>query len=190
MRFVTPAEQKKSNKEKFNKLYHQYYRYVYKIVFSILKNHKHIEDIVQEIFIKIWNSIDSLNLNDEEGCKAFISVVAKNTAINKYNKDNKTVTKIIKTADDIIHATVSDNSPDPADIIVNDANVNYIYDKITELGEKYGDVMLLKYKYDHTPEEISKLTGMNLKTVYTRLSRGREILKSKLLEERGKHNEK
>ena len=187
--FKNSQGQENDKKEFFNKLYRKYYRYVYKIIFSILKSDKHIDDTVQECFMKIWHSIDKLNVNDDEGCKAFISVVAKNTAINRYNKDKKSTSNFIKMDDNVLFATTSDKSADPAEIIINDANVNYIYGKIKELGETYRDVMLLKYKYHHTPEEISSITGMSLKTVYTKLSRGREILKSKLLEEGGKNNE-
>ncbi len=190
MFFINNTETDMTNKEKFDVLYEKYYRYVYKIIFSILKSHKHIDDAVQETFMKIWKNITVLDSDDEEGCKAFISVVAKNTAINKYNSDKKNASKIVEIDDEVLFAVVNDNSINPADIIVNDDNVDYIYGKINELGEKYRDVMLLKYKYHHTPEEISKLTDINLKTVYTRLSRGKEMLKAILLKERGNTNEK
>ncbi len=188
--FINNIETDMTNKEKFDVLYKKYYKYVYKIIFSVLKNDKHIDDAVQETFMKIWKNITVLDLDDEEGCKAFISVVAKNTAINKYNSDKKNTFNVVEIDDEVLFAVVNDNSMNPADIIVNDDNVDYIYGKINELGEKYCDVMLLKYKYHHTPEEISKLTDINLKTVYTRLSRGKEMLKAILLKERGNTNEK
>lgn len=190
MFFKNKAKPQITDKEKFDILYKKYYRYVYKIIFGILKSDKHIDDAVQESFMKIWKSIDKLDVSNNEGCKAFISVVAKHTAINKYNKDKKTTSKIVE-MDNAVLATIQDTgNSDPADIIANDDNIEYIYSKIKEMDEKYSDVMLLKYKYDYTPEEISILTGINLKTVYTRLSRGKEILKSELLKERGNHNEK
>ena len=190
MLFGHSAKTNISNKEKFDILYKNYYKYVYKIAFSILKSEKHIDDTVQESFMKIWKSIEKLNINDKEGCKAFISVVTKNTAINKYNKDKKSASNFVEIEDTVLFATTRDDSSDPADIIVNDDTIDYIHNKIKELGDKYSDVMLLKYKYDYTPEEIAELTGINLKTVYTKLSRGREILKSKLSKERGNYDEK
>ncbi|MBR5517706.1 MAG: sigma-70 family RNA polymerase sigma factor [Clostridia bacterium] len=188
--FINNTETDMTNKEKFDVLYKKYYRYIYKIIFNVLKSNKHVDDAVQETFMKIWKNINVLDRDDEEGCKAFISVVAKNTAINKYNSDKKNTSKIVEIDDEVLLAVVNDNSVNPADIIVNDDNVDYIYSKINELGEKYCDVMLLKYKYHYTPEEISKLTDINLKTVYTRLSRGKEMLKAILLKERGNTNEK
>lgn len=189
MFFINTAKPDMTKKEKFDFLYKKYYRYVYKIVFNILKEDKHIDDTIQELFMKIWKCISRLDINDENSCKAFISVIAKNTAINKYNKDKKENSEFIDVEDGVLHATTGDSNSDPAEIIVNDANVEYIYQKIAELGEKYSDVLLLKYKYYLTPEEISKLTDINLKTVYTRLLRGRELLKEKLSEEGRKQNE-
>lgn len=190
MIFVNITDFKISKKEKFNILYQKYYRYSYKIAFGILKKDKYIDDVVQEIYMKLWKNIDKINLDDEEGTKAYVSVAAKTTAINKYNKDKKSGTKFVEINDDVLFATTSNESADPADIVVNNANVDYIYDKIKELGKNYDQVMMLKYKHEHTPEEIAEVTGLNIKTVYTKLSRGREILKAKLLEERRKRNEK
>ena len=106
------------------------------------------------------------------------------------SEDCRTIGNFVEIEDTVLFATTRDDSSDPADIIVNDDTIDYIHNKIKELGDKYSDVMLLKYKYDYTPEEIAELTGINLKTVYTKLSRGREILKSKLSKERGDYDEK
>lgn len=190
MLFINTADAKIGKKEKFSILYQKYYRYSYKIAFGILKNDRYIDDVVQEIFMKLWKNIDKINMDDEEGTKAYISVAARTTAINRYNKDKKVGTKFVEINDDVLFATTSDETADPADIVANNANVDYIYGKIKELGKNYDQVMMLKYKHEHTPEEIAEVTGLNIKTIYTKLSRGREILKGKLLEERRKRNEK
>ena len=177
--------------EKFNFLYKNYYRYIYKIAYSVLKNDKIMDDAVQDIYMKIWNCIDKINIDDTAGTKYFISVVAKNTAINKYKSEKKDKTHFVEIDNDILFAINGDKSADPLEIVINDDNVNYIYSKIDELGEKYSEVLTLKYKYELTPEEIATLTELSIKTVYTKLSRGRELLKSKLFEEeRGNDSEK
>lgn len=188
--FVNTTDSKLTRKEKFTISYQKYYRYVYKVAYGILKSDKYMEDVVQEIYIKIWKNIDTINLDDEDGTKAYISTIARHTAINKYNKDKKNSTQFVDIDNDIMYAVVGDASGDPSEIVVNDENVNYIYDKIKELGDKYSRVMMLKYQNEHTPEEIAEITELNIKTVYTKLSRGRELLKAKLFKERGKNSEK
>lgn len=169
--------------EKFDFLYKNYYKYVYKISYGVIKNDRIMDDTIQDVYMKLWNCIDKINIHDAVGTKYFISVVAKNTAINKYKREKKDKTQFVGIDNDILFATNGDKSADPSEIVINDDNVNYIYNKIDELGEKYSEVMTLKYKYDLTPEEIASLTELSIKTVYTKLSRGRELLKSKLFEQ-------
>lgn len=169
--------------EKFDFLYKNYYKYVYKISYGVIKNDRIMDDTIQDVYMKLWNCIDKINIHDTVGTKYFISVVAKNTAINKYKREKKDKTQFVGIDNDILFATNGDKSADPSEIVINDDNVNYIYNKIDELGEKYSEVMTLKYKYDLTPEEIASLTELSIKTVYTKLSRGRELLKSKLFEQ-------
>lgn len=190
MLFVFSSGSSDDKDEKFNKLYTKYYGYAYTIAKNILYDKSYVDDMVHDIFYNIWNNIDKIDADDELGAKAWISVIAKNTTINKYNKDKKISPKIAQIDNDTLYATVAERSANPCDIVVNDDNVEYIYRQIGKLGKKYSDVMLLKYKYDHTPEEIAEMLGMNVKTVYTRLTRGRDLLKTKMVDkERGTKDE-
>lgn len=140
--------------------------------------------------MRIWKAIDSINLDEEDATKGFVARVAVNTTINKYNKDKRISPNISEIDHDTLFAIASDRAANPSDIVADDASVQYIYDKIGELGNVYSDVMFYKYKFDMTPEEIANLTGLSIKTVYTKLSRGRELLKAKLYDERRINNER
>ncbi|MGN0149415.1 MAG: RNA polymerase sigma factor, partial [Clostridia bacterium] len=72
----------------------------------------------------------------------------------------------------------------PADIVVNQENIQYIYLQIKSLKKIYSDVLLLHLKFHFTPEMISDTLHINIKTVYTRLNRGTKLLRKKL-EEKG-----
>lgn len=190
MLFVNKPYAKISREEKFAIVFDKYYKYVYKISFNILKDHKLMDDMVQEIFMRIWKAIDSINLDEEDATKGFVARVAVNTTINKYNKDKRISPNISEIDHDTLFAIASDRAANPSDIVADDASVQYIYDKIRELGDVYRDVMFYRYKFDMTPEEIANITGLSIKTVYTKLSRGRELLKAKLYDsERRINNE-
>lgn len=180
MLFVNKPYAKISRKEKFDIVYEKYYKYVYKIAYSILKDHRLMDDMVQEIFLRIWKGLDSINLEDGVASKAFVARVSINTTINKYNKDKKINPNISEIDHDTLFAIASDRAANPSDIVADDAGVQYIYEKIVELGDVYSDVMFYRYKFEMTPEEIANITGLSIKTVYTKLSRGRELLRAKL----------
>ena len=147
-----------------------------------------MEDIMQDIFLRVWKGLDSIDLDNHESTRAYIGTVARNTAINKYKNEKNITPKMVEVDDDVLYATVSAKNVDPCDIVVNDANVNYIYEKIGDISRCYRDVLYHKYKYERTPEEIAVITGLNIKTVYTKISRGRQILKTMLLDEERRIN--
>ena len=61
-------------------------------------------------------------------------------------------------------------------------SVTHILRCIKELDERYTDVLRLYYLQENTTREIAKLLSLNVKTVETRLSRGRSLLYKKLKE--------
>ena len=68
-------------------------------------------------------------------------------------------------------------------------NVEKIYKEMKNLGNKYTDVIVLKYVCGYSPEEIADVMQLNVKTVYTRLSRGAKRLGERLTEKEGEDNE-
>lgn len=172
------------NNSKFDSIYDKYYAYAYKIAYNILGSPAMIEDVLQDVYVNVWRTIDVIT--DEQTAKAWISTIARNTAINALNKNNIKNNKFIEIDDDVLFSVTSSEGNDPADIVVSEENVQFIYDAIKNLKHIYSDVLILKYKFHHSPEQIAKLLNLNIKTVYTRLERGTGILKEKLLsKERG-----
>lgn len=55
-----------------------------------------------------------------------------------------------------------------------------VLEAVLSLPEKYKDVVYLYYYEGYKAEEISKLLGKNVNTVYTLLTRARNLLKEKL----------
>lgn len=170
--------------EKFERLYKEFYRYSYKVAFNVIHDVNQMEDVMQEVWLNIWRSIDVIT--DNESAKAWISTLAHNTAKNILDKKIVQDKRIINIDDDVLYAVTPDFGDDPIDLVASQDNIEYIYRQIQTLDKKYADALLLKHKFKCTPDEIAKLLHTNLKTIYTRLSRGEKILKDKLLnEERG-----
>jgi RNA polymerase sigma-70 factor (ECF subfamily) len=67
----------------FNVIYDQTHRLVYYVIFSILKDSYISEDIMQNTYIKIYQNIKSYQSNAP---KAWITTIARNLAINEYNR--------------------------------------------------------------------------------------------------------
>lgn len=47
---------KKRDKEAFSAIYKKYHRYLYALAFKYLKNSGMAEDVIQHVFVKLWES--------------------------------------------------------------------------------------------------------------------------------------
>lgn len=184
--FTNVIENTRENCEKFDRIYEHFYLYAYKIAFEIIKDVQKMEDVMQVIFTNVWRCLDKMA--DEQSTKALIAVIARNTAINEGKKYKTISNRFISIDDDIMYEVTPDidssNNQNPADIVVNQENIQYIYSQIKSLKKIYSDVLLLHLKFHFTPEMISDTLHINIKTVYTRLNRGIKLLRKKL-EEKG-----
>ena len=149
------------------------------MVFNVIHDVNQMEDIMQEVWLSIWRTIDVIK--DDRSAKAWISTLAHNRAKNVLDKKIVKDKRVLDIDDDILYAVTSDFSDDPIDIVASKDNIEYIYQQIRSLDKKYSETLLLKHKFKCTPDEIAKLLHTNPKTIYTRLSRGEKMLKENLL---------
>ncbi|MCP5893875.1 sigma-70 family RNA polymerase sigma factor, partial [Klebsiella pneumoniae] len=66
----------------FTLLYDMYSKSLYGIIFNLLKDKEESEDVLQEVFVKIWKNIDSYN--DSKGrFFTWILNIARNSSIDR-----------------------------------------------------------------------------------------------------------
>ncbi len=75
---------KNGNMLAFDLLYEHYSHKLFSFVFKILKNEDEAEDIVQEVFVKIWESRDKLE--DYKLLNSYIFTIAYNNSIDLIRK--------------------------------------------------------------------------------------------------------
>ena len=51
----------KKDDKSFTLLYDNYSKSLYGVIFNLIKNREEAEDVLQEVFVKIWNNIESYN---------------------------------------------------------------------------------------------------------------------------------
>ena len=77
----------------FEKIFHAYHRSVYAIALRYLKDAALAEDVVQEVFTKLWNSRTSLN--PEQSLRGYLFTIAKNHILNTIRNNAKTKERIL-----------------------------------------------------------------------------------------------
>lgn len=156
----------------FNYLYDNYSASLYTVIVSILQDRELANDVLQEVFIKIWRQIEQYNA-DKGRLFTWMINISRNASIDtlrskSYNsqKQNRELTENVYSAA---------------------GSVNIETDKIglrkviMGLKEEHKVLIELAYFQGYTQDEISKLLSMPLGTVKTRLRSAliylRELLK-------------
>ncbi len=77
------------DKDAFDIIYYETKKHVYLSIYAIIKDRFLIEDLMQDTYMKIINELSSYRLGTN--FYAWVSRIARNTAINEYNRRKKIV---------------------------------------------------------------------------------------------------
>lgn len=166
------AEQLKSGKVgAYEFLMDSYYQILCAYAYTLTNDHANAEDIVQNVFTRLW--INRKNINPNFSIKSFLYKSVYNEFVDDYRK-NRHVTylerKYLESLD-----TVVQNEPENLEALIN--LVNSIIDS---LPPKCKHVFLLNKKEGLTHVEISEYLDMSVKTVEWHITQAFKILKGKL----------
>lgn len=138
--------------DSYDFFYKEYYSLIYGIVFSILKNKENTEDVVQEIFMKIYN-LDKTKL-PEKGTLSWIYTVSKNETFNYLRRKKQEVN-----IDDIYE--LQEESSEIEEII----DIHTYNKIISGLTEKEKEIVSLKILSNLTFKKIGQMLQMPTATV-------------------------
>lgn len=78
---------KSGDKTAFETIYNETHRLVFYIIYPIVKDYSKTEDIMQDVFLAIYEKIDLYK--EDISPKAWICAIARNLAINNYQQEKK-----------------------------------------------------------------------------------------------------
>jgi RNA polymerase sigma-70 factor (ECF subfamily) len=127
------------------------------------------EDILQEVFIKIHNKIDTLK--DNEKIHSWIYQITRNTIIDFYRKQK------INIELSGLEFTEHEFEPDPHKEFQKD-----LLDTINELPEKYREALIKTEYQGLTQKELAEELGISLPGAKSRVQRARNMLRDILMQ--------
>lgn len=152
------------SEQEVNRAIEKYSDTVYRICLLHLKNHADAEDIFQNVFLKYVTY--SKDFESEEHEKAWIIRVTVNAC--KDLKKSFFRSRVVS-IEEIKNFQASQQE-----------NYCEVLEAVLSLPEKYKNPVYLYYYEQYSAVEIGKILGKNVNTIYTLLSRGKNILKDKL----------
>jgi len=169
------------DQQAYTEILKKYRAPLYNLLYRMVKNKMETEDLVQEAFIKAFNSLASFN--DDYAFSTWLYKIAINNCIDHFRKKKlKTfpIDKPIESKDGNIKREFPDVSYQPDKFLLSKEKDKLIDEAIQNLPEKYRTAILLRHSEDKSYEEISEIMGIPLGTVKARIFRAREMLKKQL----------
>jgi len=141
------------------------------IALNILKNPQDAEDCISETLLRFWKNFKSVK--SEEKLKSYLCTATRNTAIDILRSRQK---RMENSLEDELQETLF--VPDSTE---NKLESEMIREIIFSLGEPDATILLRRYWYCETVEEIASAVHLSKSAVQNRLFRGRTKLKEKLI---------
>ena len=144
----------------FNYLYDNYSGAIYTIINQIVSDNDTANDVMQEVFVNIWRKIQTYDATKGRLFTWMLNI-ARNAAIDKVRsrgfRDNQRTQSMPASESGV---TISSNPT------VSDVGLQKV---LTALNDEYRKLIDLSYFQGFTHEEISKILGIPLGTVKTRI---------------------
>ncbi len=165
------------NLSKFQKLYNQYKNTMYSVAYDISKNMQDAEDIVEEALIKVIGILYKIAENEinTTKCKNLMITITKNTAIDFIRKRERGPIPF-----ECIDSYQENRNVE--DLYIDTENYKELIECISQLNEKYRDVLRLKVLYELNSKEIASILNISEINVNMRFMRAKKLLKEKLKE--------
>lgn len=163
---------KQSSKDAFTALYKQYWKQVYNFSRLYLTNTDAAKEVVQEVFIKIWETREFIREDDH--FKGLLFIITRNLIFNQYRKNLN---------EDFYKVTVLAAMEKPYDVEEEiDANNlrEYIDRLIGELPPRRREIFNLSRKEQKSYKEIALLLNISEKTVENQISEALKYLKKNI----------
>ena len=152
------------SEEEVNRAIEQYADMIQRLCMVHLKNRADTEDIFQTVFLKyVLRSAPFESGEHEKAWFIRVTINACKDLIKSFFR-SRTIS-----LDELLEQS--------AELQEDDREV---LEAVLSLPDKYRDIVYLYYYESYTAPEISRILGKNVNTVYTLLTRSRQLLREKL----------
>jgi RNA polymerase sigma-70 factor, ECF subfamily len=141
---------------------------VFSLAYHFLRDHAAAEEIAQDVFLRLYRKMDGLE--DAKHATFWLRKVTSHCCIDYVRKRRSQFTISLE---DTNEPSIAEQHGDP---MLN----RRLRQLIASLPEKPRMVMVLRYQEDLTPEEISEVLEMPVRTVKSHLQRSLAILREKI----------
>jgi len=161
------------DRNNFNSIFHQYYKALCYFAERITESHNDAEDIVEELFVKLWNK--QQHFESEQHLKAFLYRSTKNACLDFLKlseRANNRHTLFFMDNDQWEESYLNE--------IIRAEVMREIYRAIENLPKQCSKIITMSYVDGKTNQEIAQELNLSVQTIKNQKGRGLAILKGLL----------
>ena len=165
----------------FEELVRRYQRPIAAYVYRMVGNYESALDLTQEIFIKVYSSLDRYRA--EFKFSTWIYKIAHNAAVDHLRRTATREQSLVRgTEDDQFDLPIESGRLSPEQESERRERRGEIETVVRALPANYRELIVLRHSQDLSYEEIVEVTGLPLGTVKNRLFRAREMMRQQFVE--------
>lgn len=164
---------REGDEKAFTALYRKYWPKVYNFSRLYLSSITEIEEVVQEVFVKVWETRDFLH--DDDNFKGFLFIITRNLIFNQFRKSfNENAYKLTVLYSALPYYDIEDELS-AADL------QEFIQKMILELPPRQQEVFNLSRNEHLTYKEIATRLSISEKTVERHINEAIKFLKKNVM---------
>jgi len=173
----TPIQEKEllmalhqSNQLAFEKIYHIYSPRLYGKLIKLVKSEAHAQEILQEVFLKIWEYRKSID--PEKSFRSLLFKIAENKAYDFFRKASRD-----KNIESELISAYTNNYTDIEELKGGDENLGLLEKAIESLPPQRQQVFRLCKLEGKSYREVSELLGISVSTISDHIVKGTKTIR-------------
>jgi len=162
----------------FAQIVAEYHKFVYSVVLRMVKTREDAEEITQDVFVKVFNSLHAYK--GKSKFSTWLYTIAYRKALDKIRSNKRNVD--IESLDNI-HAETFNLSKNALDSLEEKEKTALIKSSIQKLNPEVASIFTFYYFEELSVKEISKITNLSQDNIKIKLHRGRNKLYTILQED-------
>lgn len=165
---------KQGDREAFSLLYKKYWNQIYRFAQLYIVSNNDIEEVVQDVFIKLWDV--RAFIREEDNFKGFLFIITRNIIFNKSRRKlNETSYKLL-----VLNALENDSFDMEEEISTHNL-AEYIDTLIAQMPPRRQMIFNLSRKEGKTYKEIAEIMNISEKTVEKQITATLKYLKKNVI---------
>tara|TARA_R110001592_G_scaffold60125_1_gene182753 strand:+ start:950 stop:1549 length:600 start_codon:yes stop_codon:yes gene_type:complete len=159
---------KNGNEDAFAELVSRHKNKIFTTIYMIVKDHSLAEDLLQETYVKVVNTVKSGRYNEEGKFLPWVSRIAHNLAIDHFRKAKRYPTIVMEDGSNVFNSLEFSEESIEDRQIKEDTHA-LLRELIKELPDSQREVLMMRHYMQMSFQEIAEVTDVSINTALGRM---------------------